>query len=234
MARGPQRKLIAFEMTRKPNAKSFSAVLMHSGNSLNWVVIRIPFDVAKLWGVRGGLRVSGEVNGVSFRTSLFPTGDGHHYMIINKQVQKAARVGPGIKAQFRLEPDLGKRVVPVVPELERALRPSRRLQKFFQSLTPYTRHFISRFVADAKQSETRARRAEQIAERLMETMEAEIELPPMIRQVFARNPQAVERWHRMSPTQRRSQLFGIFYYANPESRLRRIERVVAEIMQRKT
>jgi hypothetical protein len=84
------------------------------------------------------LRVKGEINGFAFRTSLFPSGDGHHYMIVNKQMQKGGRVRPGMQAQFRLEPDREKRTAPSCPELERALRSSKRPQKFFQSLTPST------------------------------------------------------------------------------------------------
>lgn len=216
----------------KAVSKSFSAVLIRSGNTLNWVVIQIPFDATRVWGVRGQLRVKGEINGFAFRTSLFPSGDGHHYMIVNKQMQKGGRVRPGAQAQFRLEPDSEKRPAPSCPELERALRSSKRLQKFFQSLTPSTRDYLVRFVAQARQAETRLRRAEQMAEQLMETMEAEVELPPVIRQVLARHPQAAERWERLSPSHRRSHLLGIFHYRNPESRLRRIEKAVAQLMGR--
>lgn len=210
--------------------KTFSAVLTRSGNALNWIVIHIPFDAAKVWGVRGQLRVQGAINDFAFRSTLFPAGDGRHFMIVNKQMQKGGHVGPGMEARFRMEPDLEKRVVPVAPELERALKQSRRLQSFYKALTPSTRTDIARYVAGAKQSETRRRRAEQTAERLMETMEAEIELPPMIRQAFMRNPRAAEGWRRMAPSHRRAHLLGIFYYRNPESRLRRIEKAVAEMM----
>jgi uncharacterized protein YdeI (YjbR/CyaY-like superfamily) len=226
-----QRELIPREMkASKAVSRQFSAVLTRSGSSLNWVVIRIPFDAVRIWGVRGSLRVKGEINGFAFRTSLFPTGDGHHFMVVNKQMQKGARVHPGMEAQFRMEPDTEKRVDPIVPELERVLRSSKRLQKFYQSLAPSTRNFIVRSVSQAKHPETRLRRAEQAAVHLMETMEAEIELPPMIRQVFARNPEAVERWGRLSPSHRRAHLFGIFGYRNPEARLRRIEKAVAELI----
>src|SRR5262245_8140258 len=215
----------------KAGSRQFSAVLTRSGNSLNWIVIRIPFDAVRIWGVRGSLRVKGEINGYAYRTSLFPTGDGHHFMVVNKQMQKGARVGPGMEARFRMEPDTEKRVVPVVPELERLLRSSKRLQKFYQSLAPSIRDFIARSISQAKHPETRLRRAEHVAVHLMETMEAEIELPPMIRQAFARNPEAVERWQRLSPSHRRSHLFGIFGYRNPEARMRRIEKAVAEMIK---
>jgi uncharacterized protein YdeI (YjbR/CyaY-like superfamily) len=198
---------------------------------LHWVVVRIPFDVAKVWGVRGHLRVKGDINGFAFRTSLFPSRSGHHFMIVNKQMQKGARVSVGMEARFRMEPDTEKREVPPAPEVDLALKQSRPLQKFYQSLSPSMKNDIARYVAAAKQPATRVRRAEHLAERLMETMEAEVELPPMIRQVIARNPPAAEGWRRMSPTQRRMQLFGIFHYRSYEARLRRIEKAVEEMLE---
>jgi len=218
-------------MPARPVSRTFSAVLTWSGNSLNWVVIRLPFDAQKIWGTRGQIRVKGEINNFAFRTSIFPTGDGHHYMIVNKQMQKGGSVRPGMEAHFRMEPDLAERTVPASPELEQTLKQSRRLQKFYQGLTPSTRTEIVRWIAEAKQQETRARRAEQCAERLMETMEAEIELPPIIRKALARNPQAAEGWSRMPPSHRRMHLLGIFYYRNLESRLRRIEKAMTEMIE---
>jgi uncharacterized protein YdeI (YjbR/CyaY-like superfamily) len=218
-------------MSTKSVQKSFSAVLTRSGNTLNWVVIEIPFDAARLWGVRGQLRVKGNINGFDFRTSLFPSGNGRHFMIVNKQMQKGARAYPGMEAQFRLEPDTDKRVVPSVPEIDRVLRQSKRLQKFYQSLSPSMRNDIARFVSEAKQQSTRIRRADQLAERLMETMEAEVELPPMIRHAMARNPLAERGWAKMSRSHRRMQLLGIFYYRNLDSRLRRLEKAIAEMAE---
>jgi hypothetical protein len=218
-------------MPTRPVSRTFSAVLTRSGNSLNWVVIYLPFDAKKLWTARGQIRVKGEINHFAFRTTLFPTGDGRHYMIVNKQMQKGGGVRPGMEARFQIEPDLEVRPVPVSPELERALKESMRLQKFYRTLTPSMRTDIARFVAGAKQRETRVRRAEQCAVRLMETMEAEIDLPPLIRQALARNPQAAEGWRRMTRSHRRMHLLGIFYYRNLESRIRRIEKAILEMVE---
>jgi uncharacterized protein YdeI (YjbR/CyaY-like superfamily) len=65
----------------------------------------------------------------------------------------------------------------------------------------------------------------------METMEAEIELPPLLRQAFARNPEAAGVWQRLTPSQRRSHLLGIFHYRTHDSRLRRIEKMIGEMME---
>lgn len=210
--------------------RTFLATLRRSGNTLNWIVIQIPFDVDRTWGVRGQLRVKGDINGFAFRTSLFPSGTGLHFMIVNKQMQKGGNVLPGQEARFKLQPDTEKRVVPVVPELDRVLRQSKPLRTFYQSLTPSARNEIAWFISGAKQKATRLRRADQLAERLMETMEAEVELPPAIRQVMARNPLALKGWERMSRSHRRMHLLGIFYYRNWNSRQRRIEKAVEEMM----
>src|SRR5215471_8990956 len=131
-----QRKLAERVMAHKIGAKSFSALLVRGASSLNWVIINMPFDVARIWGGRGQLRVKGDINGFAFQSCLFPSGNGRHFMIVNKQMQKGGKVSAGMEARFRMEPDPEERVVPVVPEIDRLLRQSKRLQKFYQSLTP--------------------------------------------------------------------------------------------------
>jgi uncharacterized protein YdeI (YjbR/CyaY-like superfamily) len=91
------------------------------------------------------------------------------------------------------------------------------------------RRFIGNSVTAVKQPATRLRRAEQVVEHLMETMEAEIDLPPLLRQAFGRHPEAALAWQRLTPSNRRRQLFGIFYYRGHDARLRRIEKMIAEI-----
>jgi len=39
--------------------KTFEAVLERTTNRLGWVIARIPFDAAKVWGKRGQLRIQG-------------------------------------------------------------------------------------------------------------------------------------------------------------------------------
>ena len=207
--------------------KTFSAVLEpRSRNGTNWAIVWIPFDCFKVWGSRGHLRVRGEINTFQFRSALLPTGDGRHFLIVNSKMQKGAQVRAGMKARFRMEPDLEERPTPEAPELDKALRVSKRLQKFYQSLSPSTRRDIAKWIAGAKQAETRVRRAERAAERFMETMEAELELPPMIRQALSRNPRIAEIWNRMTPSHRRRHLLMVFHYRDPLERLRHFERAL--------
>jgi uncharacterized protein YdeI (YjbR/CyaY-like superfamily) len=193
--------------------------------------VRIPFDVAKIWGTRGQLRVKGAINGFAFRTSLFPTGSGDHVMLVNKQMQAGAGTGAGAAARFHLEPDVEERVVTVPPELARALSEDRSLGRWFDRLNYSTRRWIVDWITQVKSAEARVRRADQTAERLLSTMEAERELPPILRDAFARNGRAYEGWKRMSPSHRRGHLLGIFYYRDPESRARRVAKTVEDALK---
>jgi uncharacterized protein YdeI (YjbR/CyaY-like superfamily) len=211
-------------------SKSFTAVLERSGDRLNWTIIRVPLDVAAIWGNRGQLRVKGEINGFAFCTSLFPDGKGGHLMIVNKKMQAGGKASLGKRAKFLMEPDTTARSVTVPQELLRVLSESKRLRKFYDSFNHSYRSYMTTWVAEPKSSEARMRRAEQIAERLMLTMEAEKELPPVLAVALARNPLAREGWERMPAGHRRSHLMGIFGYRNPESQGRRIAKAVQEMV----
>jgi uncharacterized protein YdeI (YjbR/CyaY-like superfamily) len=214
----------------KPIAKSFKAALERMPSNLGWVIVRIPLDVPKVWGTRGMLKVNGEINGFAFRTSLFPTGKGYHYLLVNKRMQAGADARPGTIAQFRLEPDTEKRVATVPAELQRILDGERAFRRWFDQLNYSTRKWIADWVSQVKSPEARERRAEQVAEQLLATMEAERELPPILKLAFARDPRAREGWQRMSPTHRRGHLLALFYYRSPDARDRRIAKMLEDAL----
>ena len=215
----------------KLTAKSFKARLERINSPLNWVMIQIPFDAAKVWGKRGQLKVKGEINGFAFRTSLFPRRNGGHMMLVNKRMQRGAGASPGTVAQFRLEPDFEERIITVPRELKRALGEDRSLRQWFDKLNYSMRRYITEWIVDVRSAEARTRRAEQIAEHLLATMEAERELPPILQIVFAQNARAREGWERMSPARRRGHLLGIFYYRNPEARARRVDKALQDAVE---
>jgi hypothetical protein len=212
----------------RPIPKTFRATLERIQSRLGWTIIRIPFDVGKLWGTRGQLRVKGEINGFAFRTSLFPARGGGHILLVNKRMQKGGGVRQGMSAQFRLEPDLEERVAVVPAELKRFFKEDAYLRRWFEKVNYSIRNEIGKWIMQVKSPEARVRRAEQLAERLLATMEAERDLPPALQLAFARDARALQGWQRMSPSRRRGQLLAIFYYRSPEARARRIDKVAQE------
>lgn len=85
---------------------------------------------------------------------------------------------------------------------------------------------FTNFIADAKSSETRGKRAEAMAESLMLAMEGEVEPPPILRAAFQRQPEARSGWDLMTPTQRRNHLLGIFYAQTVQGRERRATKAI--------
>jgi uncharacterized protein YdeI (YjbR/CyaY-like superfamily) len=211
---------------------SFKAVLEPLRNGLGWVIARIPFDVAKAWPERRRLRVRGEIEGFAFRTSLFAASDGQgHFLLVNKKMQAGAKAAVGDRVRIRMEPDLEERAVVTPPELERALKGDRRLPKWFAGLSDSMRREIGKWVDEPKSAETRRKRAEGMAERLLLTLEGEIEAPPILQAAFQRQPLALKGWEAMTPVQRRNHLLSIFYYQTAEARERRVAKAVEEALR---
>src|SRR5262249_40255459 len=84
---------------------------------VNWVIIRLPFSVEKVWKTRGTVRVNVEVNGFSYRTAALPTRSGQHFLIVNRKAQKAGRITAGSIGLFTLTPDFSPRTIQLPKEL---------------------------------------------------------------------------------------------------------------------
>jgi uncharacterized protein YdeI (YjbR/CyaY-like superfamily) len=205
--------------------RSFRALLEKDDRSLGWTIARVPFDPARAWKQMVRLRVRGDINGFAFRTSLFPDALGGFYLLVNRAMQQGAAVSLGETADFRLEPDLEPREAELPDELAVLLDQEPGLQGWYGDLTEYMRREIGKWVVDVKSDEARLRRAEQMAERLLATMEGERELPPAIAAAFRARPKARAGWAKLTPTQRRGELMAVFYYRTVEGRERRIEKL---------
>jgi len=206
-------------------AKRFKAVLEKGSRALGWTIARVPFDPAKEWKQMVRQRVRGEVNGHSFRTSLFPDTRGGFCLLVNRAMQAGAGVRLGDTAVFMLEPDLEPREAELPDELAVLLDEERELHEWYDALTEYMRREIGKWVMDVKSDEARMRRAEQMAERLLATMEGERELPPVIAAAFRARPRARAGWAKMTEVQRRGELMAVFYYQTPEARQKRVDKL---------
>ena len=209
-------------------AQKFRAVLEKGDRALGWTIARVPFVPSDVWREMIRLRVKGEVNGYEFRTSLFPQeGGGGFYLLVNKAMQVGAGVSLGSVAEFCLEPDLEAREAELPDELAVLLDEEEGLREWYDGLTEYTRRECGKWVTGVKSDAARMGRAEQMAERLLAVMDAERELPPLIAGALRGSAKALRGWEKMSVVQRRGHLLAVFYYRTPDSRGRRLEKMVA-------
>ena len=213
-------------------AKRFRAVLECLGGELGWTVARVPFDVKTTWKKMVRLRVKVDVTGEVFRTSLFvDSAHGGYFVLVNKRMQKAAGVKLGGMIDLAIEPDLEEREAWVPAELERLLKEEKALAKWYAKLSEPRRREIGKYIDGVKGAEARQRRAEQITERLILTMESEKALPPILEVAFGRNPKARKGWEAMTLIQRRGHLMGVFYYQSPEARQKRVGKLIEDCLR---
>lgn len=215
-------------------ARTFRATLEQGSLALGWIIARVPFDPfapADAWPRMIRLRVRGEINRFAFRTSLFPDPRGGFYLLVNRSMQKESGARLGDTAEFLLEPDLEARAAELPDELSVFLDDEPGLRPWYDDLTEYTRREIGKWITSVKTDASRMKRAEQMAERLLATKEAEVELPPLIAAAFRRNPKARAAWEHLTPLQRRNQLMAVFYYQTPDARQRRIDKIITTLLE---
>jgi uncharacterized protein YdeI (YjbR/CyaY-like superfamily) len=215
------------------SAKKFSARLRHLDEiNLGWKVVDVPFDVKKAFGSAGRVAVRGTANGFPFRTSLFPKADCPHFLMLNKQVQKGAgNIQVGDKVDITIEADEEERKIEMPDILKRALSEDKALLKYFKQFAYSMQKYMVDYTMEPKSADARQRRAENIAMRLMECMDGEAVLPPILEQHLAHNPKARKGWETMPQSHRRQHLFGIFSLQGHEARERRVKKAIAEMIR---
>ena len=126
-----------------------------------YVCLGIPRSVSELIGDRGRVPVVASVNGHEIRTSIFPNGDGSHFMLVNKQMQQGSKATAGDIVSVKLSVDHAPRKVIVPPDFKRALAKSQKAQARFEAYSfSHQKEYLG-YIGEAKRPETRAKRIAQ-------------------------------------------------------------------------
>ena len=147
----------ARQTKQKPPARRFRVVPERHGQHEAYV-IRVPFDARKVFGMPARVPVRGTINGFPFRSSIFPAGDGAHYMAVNREVREGAGVRGGETISVVMGRDDEPRTVEPPADFLRALRADRAAGETWGRLSYTHRKEHVRAVEEAKRPETRARR----------------------------------------------------------------------------
>jgi hypothetical protein len=135
-------------------------VLLEKDDSSEATGIRIPFSVEKEFGSRARVPVRGTINGFAFRGSVFPMGDGHHYMVVNKNVRAGAKAKGGDQIIVVMEHDDEPRVITPPEDFARVLKSNKAASAAWDKLSYTHRKEYAQSIEEAKKPETRARRIE--------------------------------------------------------------------------
>ena len=138
----------------------FEAVLGADAGDLPAVVL--PADVAAAMGGRARIPVAGTINGVAFRGSTMPMGDGRHCVGFRKETRaQAGGVEVGDAVAIEIDRDDAPRTVDVPDDLAAALAAQPGARAAFNAMSFTHRREWAEAVAGAKRPETRARRIAQ-------------------------------------------------------------------------
>jgi hypothetical protein len=146
-------------------SRVFEARLQAADEGDAWTLLPIPVEITQELG-DGRVAVKGAINGTSFRSSAFPSGDGTHHVMINKSLRTAAHVRPGDMVRVMIDRDDDPTAVDLPRELEAALAGDAGARTNFERLPNIARKEFARWVDAAKKDDTRAKRADQAINRI--------------------------------------------------------------------
>jgi hypothetical protein len=136
-----------------------------------WTMVRLLEESVNLFRTKASVRVYVTVGSETFRTSIMPLGDGSHFLMFNKLMQKAAaKIGwrAGESVELVLMSDTDERPeTPMPRELENALDADPAAKALFEKLAPSHRREYINHIDAAKQESTRQRRALKTIESLL-------------------------------------------------------------------
>lgn len=135
-------------------------VLLEKHETSEATGIQVPFDVLKVFGTRARVPVRGTINGFPYRSSIFPMGEGCHYMVVNKNVRAGAKAKGGETVSVVMERDDEPRIITPPADFARALKANKEARAMWEKLsyTHQKEHALA--IEEAKRPETRVRRIE--------------------------------------------------------------------------
>ena len=128
--------------------------------------IVLPAEVLAALGGKATKRVIVTIRGHALRLGLLLLEGGGRYLMLNKDVCKAVGIELGQELEVSIEPDPNPEHVDLPDELAEAFAAWPEAEVAFNSYSGAHRRAMARLVDEAKQRETRIRRAVTLTERL--------------------------------------------------------------------
>jgi len=147
------------------DAHRFEAELRASGRG-GGTLLDVPQNISEALAQRGRVPVRVSVNGVAFRGSLMPTGDGGHVLGVTKALLAEAGVAQGDTVSVELARDDEPRTIEPPADLAAALAAAPEARSMFAGLSYTHRREYVRWIEEARRAETRTRRVGKAVELL--------------------------------------------------------------------
>ena len=153
---------------------SFHAALENWVEGMNYCAVPVPAKITKALGTKGPVLVMAQVNeSEPFQVSLFPVGNGQHYMRIKAKVRLATKTTTGDRIRVRFTV-LNRAHVKIPDDLMRALA-AEDMTAAFTLLPSGKQQYIIRRIDEAAKRETREKRIQDAVQAAHQKREALID-----------------------------------------------------------
>ena len=141
----------------------FSATLFRpvATGKAAWTFLILPKEASAKFPSRGMTSVEGTFNGLAFRATLEPDGNGGHWLKVDRKLREAAGAEAGDVVSLEITP-VAEEPEPRVPaDLRKALAAAHpKARAVWSDITPVARRDWIQWIESAKQEETRLKRIE--------------------------------------------------------------------------
>lgn len=145
---------------------TFDATLERPDGVGTWTYLRIPLDMAAVYGAKGQVNVVGTINDHPYCDVALPSGDGTHYLVVNKSIRDAIAATTGDVVHVAMARGDEPRHVSVAPDFQQALDSYPEAGSAFAALSYSHQREFADWIAGAKRPETRQRRIRSAVERI--------------------------------------------------------------------
>jgi Bacteriocin-protection, YdeI or OmpD-Associated/Domain of unknown function (DUF1905) len=140
----------------------FSSTLLRpkaTAKAVSWTFLTLPNEASAKLPSRSMTSVEGTFNGLAFRATLEPDGQGGHWLKVDRKMREEAGAEAGDVVTLEIAP-VAEEPEPRVPaDLRKALAAAPPgVRKVWSDITPIARRDWIHWIVSAKQAETRARR----------------------------------------------------------------------------
>lgn len=130
-----------------------------AAKAASWTFLNLPKEASAKLPSRGQTTVEGMLNGVRFRATLAPDGQGGHWLKVERKLREAAGAAAGDVVTLEIAPVAVEPEPRAPADLRKALAAAApKVRGVWSDITPIARRDWIHWITSAKQAETRARR----------------------------------------------------------------------------
>jgi hypothetical protein len=160
----------ALDVSTTASRIRFSATLFRpvaTSKAVTWTFLILPREASVKLPSRGMTSVEGTFNGLAFRATLQPDGQGGHWLEVDRELREAAGAEAGEVVSLEIAP-VAEEPEPIVPaDLRKALAAAHpQARAVWSDITPVARRDWIQWIESAKREATRLKRIESACDML--------------------------------------------------------------------